>query len=212
MNFIIEIDVGGIPNSLLGPHPEAILHADAILLPSASSFGSGQSGLATYRKPVFRMWSGMAENADRELAGFFAPIPNGQADLDRISAELRVAEARFGVSDRHFKLIGVPFPDLASLADQSRPIRGCDRLHALAHDETRLKSDLASDGALTGAPFVYARAMLVAAASKLGCVPYLKPNWAEAEAECLALARQAKVDGFGGLILPSRLADLIRTM
>lgn len=215
MNIILEIHAEGAKAEAADVQSAAILHADAILLTGITTFRTGQAKFGAEAKPVFGDWTGTAEQSEvlaMGLSGFVATLANGQPDLDRISAELRVAEARRGLSDGHFKLIGVPFPDLAALADEGRAMRASARLFALAHDETRLKHDLVSDGALTPAPLVYARAKLVAHARKIGRASFLKPDWTDSAPDNIALARQAKADGFSGLIAPPRLAAMIKNM
>lgn len=137
----------------------------------------------------------------------------GQADLDRISAELRIIEARNGRADRSTALMIYPYPDAASLADRRHDLVGSERLFALALDEPMLLKSLTAESAQHGeplpAPLVYARARLVAASRILGVPSYLKPLWRDDAVENMALLRGAKRDGFDGVIVSSTLlADL----
>ncbi len=215
MNIFLEIHTEGAEADVADIQSAAVSYADAILLTGTCRNSQRQANVASVPKPVFGHWTdrdAQDELSTTGLSGFIVALANGQPDLDRISAELRVEEARSGLSDGHFKLIGVPFPNVAALASDARAMRACDRLFACAHDETMLKTDLASDETLTAAPLVYARASLVALARKIGCAAFLKPDWTDNASDNLALARQARADGFNGLIAPPPLATLIKNM
>lgn len=207
MKFIIEIPAE--PASAVADATDA----EALLIGRAEGFTSAPLPRALPHPPIYQRITGgdfEFEGGSEHAAGFAIDLADGQPDLDRASAILRVEEAKTGRGDRITSLIAFLFPDLASLADRGHGLVGSPRLFALAYDEARMQSQLPSGEPLHPAPLVYARARSVGEARKLACPVYLKPLWSGDNAQNRAIIAQAKADGFDGLISPPAMAALIR--
>lgn len=179
----------------------------------ADGFTSDPLPLAASHPPIYQRVTGRNFNFGGRImhgSGFAIDLADGQPDLDRASALLRVEEAKAGLSDGMIPLMAFSFPDLASLADQAHGLIGSKRVFALALDEARLRNELPRGADQRPAPLVYARARIIADARKLDCPVYLKPQWSDDEARNHEIIVHAKADGFDGMIGPPSLAVLIR--
>lgn len=207
MKFIAEI-----PSSdLLRSAPQSGI--DGVLTAAAGTSGTESDRIAE-GVPVFLR---MPPGTDMPLAAGMQPMtgyaidaPDGQSDLDRCSAELRVLEAKAARADGATPLFVFLFPDLASLANPQRDWHGSSRLAALAFDEARLLEELEAAKESRPAPLLHARALAVAIGRKLGRSVYVRPAWPEPDDDQTRVIAAAKADGFDGLIGPLALAPKIR--
>lgn len=187
----------------------------ACLLRDIDGSNSGRLRLRPSHAPIFKQALETDFDFDQEInsgLGLAIDLANGQPDLDRTSALLRVQEAKTGRDDGRTRLIAFRFPDLASLAEPIAGLTGSPRLFALAFDEERLQDTLPSDDISRPAPLIYARARIIADGRKLGCPVYLKPRWSDVEALNDTIIAHAIADGFDGLIGPLEMAARIKNM
>lgn len=190
-------------------------------LPPADAFlrGSGhRADCATFSdgdgRPVFRRvsHSELVQRADFDIhANLAIDMPNGQRDLDRASAALRVIEARHHMADRALRILAFLFPDPQSLTMHIDTMRGSDRLYALAFDESALAAHLPMEPMTTPAPIVYARARSVAVARAIACPAYIRLRWSDDQDINRLLIAAAKQDGFDGIICPAEAVALINS-
>lgn len=207
MKSIIDISTAEmLPSGFAAPY-------DAILS-TARGHAIRSRGPFHLDRPVFVRLDPLADPdrmAHDDHDGLAVDVPNGQFDLDHISATLRLVEARRNRSDRSIRLLAFFFPDLASLAVSAETLAGSERLYGIAFDETALSACLPIDDMTTPAPLLYARARIVAAARAVACPAYLKPRWSDNQDTNLRTIETAKQDGFDGLIGPPTIVGLINS-